>query len=813
MSHPFISRISAIISEKTGNVLGNKQYGMVESRLKTRAIQLGLRDLNEYEQYFKQNETAELKLLIGLLTTHHTFFFREFFHFEYLRDHGLRALIEQMKIKREYKLRVWSAAASRGHEPYSLAMFFDRHLKEYGYQIDYEIYATDIDEESLNFASRGQFSREELKAVPQVYLNQHWSPIGKGEWYQVSSKIKSKLKFEVVNLLEPERFLKNKMFHIIFCRNVFIYFSKELIKKIVPKFLDHLHPYGYLVLGVAESITGFGLPVRSLGKSIYQKRDNSQAMSQSLQQGLSTFSRASVRNPLLQPFKVLVVDDSPTIHTMMKKVLTRSEGFEVVQCVTNGKQAIEYINQHPEVEMITLDLHMPEMDGIGFLKHYTDRTRPILIVSSVNRDDPTAPGVMALRLGAFDYVEKPTIENLERIGNEIRSKLKTGKMLLDQKKSSSSPSSMPKAQPQTSVTLKQVTSSPKKVLVIDDSISIHKILEKIISSDSRLKLVGTCSNPLEAEGLIAQLKPDVITLDIHMPHMDGVTLLKKYLPRYPIPTVMISSLSVSDGPYVLESLASGAVDYIQKPNFLDLEKIQSDITERLFQASAAKVKVRLGQNVIKKQMPRTSVDSFDGEWHGDFLVVIGSSTGGTEALKEILEMLPEKIPPILVVQHIPAVFSKALADRLNNLVPFAVTEAVNNEQIKPNHVYIAPGGKQMGISRNGSELIIRVTDDPPVNRHRPSVDYLFKSVAEVFTDASCVVGVILTGMGADGAEGLKLLRSKGATTIGQDESSSVVYGMPRVAFEIGAVQEQLPLSQIAGGILRAIKAKTRRRSA
>jgi two-component system chemotaxis response regulator CheB len=519
---------------------------------------------------------------------------------------------------------------------------------------------------------------------------------------------------------------------------------------------------------------------------------------------------------------------------------------------------------------------MPELDGIGFLKEYKDRSKPILVVSAIDRDDPNGPGQLALKLGAFDYVDKPSVENIERIGNEIRSKLTTGLSLKKPLLAGPHKSTPPVTKPQVTIkekskisisnmvnktnlpnlslrfknqktglskgsfsSVKTVRDSKAKlsfkssnhldshshpskiqsslkatdsranqvrVLIVDDSETVRKILKSLLTQDSRFSVVGEAANPLEVESLIRTLKPDLITLDIHMPNMDGVTLLKKYLPIYQIPTVMVTSISISEGQYVLDALETGAVDYIQKPNLSDITKQKGEICERLYVASKAKVKVRKTQLISK-------VAKHTGRVIDHGLVAIGSSTGGTEALRCIFEQLPETIPPILVTQHIPAVFSKALAERLNGLVKFKIVEATHGQIVEANHVYIAPGGKQMGVELKNNKLMIKVTDDEPVNRHKPSVDYLFNSLAEIQHQIPQLVGVILTGMGSDGAKGLKRLRDQGAFTIGQNEATSVVYGMPKVAFEIGAVQQQLPLEKIPQGIIDALsKASIKRAS-
>lgn len=330
-----------------------------------------------------------------------------------------------------------------------------------------------------------------------------------------------------------------------------------------------------------------------------------------------------------------------------------------------------------------------------------------------------------------------------------------------------------------------------KVLIVDDSQTIRQLLEKVLRKDDQLEVVGTIANPLEVEAALQRLKPDVMTLDIHMPEMDGISLLKKTIPTYKIPTVMISSISKEEGPQVLAALEAGAVDYIQKPSLKDLDKVGPQIIESV--KMAAKAKVTTHRSTPARRLNRTS------SYTGTGFVVIGSSTGGTEALRQILETLPAEIPPIMIVQHIPAVFSKALADRLNQLCPFQVKEVEHNELVKPNTVYIAQGGAHMTLKNLQGEYRLFVNDDPPVNRHKPSVDYFFKTVSQF--KGIPLVGVILTGMGADGARMLKVLRDQGARTIAQDKETSVVWGMPREAAQLGGAEFVLPIYSIAEKIV------------
>lgn len=341
--------------------------------------------------------------------------------------------------------------------------------------------------------------------------------------------------------------------------------------------------------------------------------------------------------------------------------------------------------------------------------------------------------------------------------------------------------------------LKTTHTRKRRVLVVDDSESIRTLLSRIIGLDPQLECVATAALPSKVEEAIARSSPDVITLDIHMPEMDGVTLLKKIIPKFQIPTVMISSLSREEGTYVLDALEAGAIDYIQKPSMRDLQSLAPTICEKIKEASHAKI--RMQSAIVAPVFQTTTL-----EYTSNALIAIGASTGGTEALKEVLTSLPPQIPPIVIVQHIPPVFSKSLADRLNSICEFEVKEAEDGDEVKPNRVLIAPGDRHMRVLENGRRIRVNLDETDPVNRHRPSIDRLFDSVCNL--KRRKLVAAILTGMGSDGAEGLLKLKNVGAQTLAQDEASCVVYGMPKEAVRLGAAGKVVPLNQIARTLIQ-----------
>lgn len=327
-----------------------------------------------------------------------------------------------------------------------------------------------------------------------------------------------------------------------------------------------------------------------------------------------------------------------------------------------------------------------------------------------------------------------------------------------------------------------------KVLIVDDSPTVRSLLRAILSSDKNIQVVAEAEKPSEVEGLISKFRPDVITLDVYMPEQDGISFYKEKLKKLNIPTVLITSISINEGPQVLQALSYGVVDYIQKPTMAEIKQQTPVIIEKI--KAAAFAKINFNKLALQQVSGNLSLSNK--------LILIGASTGGTEALTVVLKSLPDQIPPILIVQHMPSGFTKSFADRLNQLCDFEVKEAEDGDEIKPNRVLIAPGGFQMGVKTTSSGICVQIKDVEPVNRHKPSVDYLFNDVAA--QNLTNIIAVILTGMGADGAKGMKLLKSKGAFTIAQNEETCVVYGMPREAIALDAAHEVVPLNQVSATI-------------
>jgi two-component system, chemotaxis family, protein-glutamate methylesterase/glutaminase len=347
-----------------------------------------------------------------------------------------------------------------------------------------------------------------------------------------------------------------------------------------------------------------------------------------------------------------------------------------------------------------------------------------------------------------------------------------------------------------------------KVLCVDDSALIRSVMTEIINSQSDMGVVGTAADPLVARDLIKQTNPDVLTLDVEMPRMDGLEFLEKLMRLRPMPVVMVSSLTERGSEIALRALELGAIDFVTKPklgvrdgllNYTELitGKIRTAAGARLLPSRHAGGAQRAAAEHAQEPLLRSPLLSTEK------LIIIGASTGGTEAIREVLQPLPPDAPAVLIAQHMPPGFTRSFAQRLDGLCRIHVKEAEHGERVLPGYAYIAPGGYHLSLGRSGANYVAHLDQEPPVNRHRPSIDVLFDSVAK--HAGKNAIGMILTGMGKDGAEGLLRMKRAGAHTLAQDEASCVVYGMPREAVLLGAVDEVSPLNEICRRVLAHLR--------
>ncbi len=1033
---------TTLASKLTGNVYSQSNAQMVVSRLKRRMLELKIEEPDEYLSFLKNNIEDEKDVLIGLLTTHHTFFFREFVHFEFLKT-ALPELVRRVKAEGRSTLKVWSAAASRGHEAVSLSLFLGHYIQALNLNIDYEIWGTDVDPESIRFARKGLYPYQDVKEIPSVFLHGKWQKgnVAGKTVAKVREVFSEKCKYGVDNLLE----LKTQdKFDLILCRNVLIYFDADNVKKILNGLTERLHKNGLLITGVSEPVGHLQPGMQGIGPCVYTRG------------GMKAPEVPEVQK---RRIRVVNVDDSKSVLKVLKKIFTDNSNYELVGQVENGEELYEFLQKN-QVDVVTLDLHMPVLGGVEYLEKYYKSGHPaVVVVSSVNRDNEEL-GKRAVELGAVDYIEKPNLQNFEKCSEEMTNKIQTivklGEVASTPKlevkpsavaKTTTAPMAdvhqiskkvkqinlilfcsakehykvnlvlkelvsyglfpkaivlpylehkeqwtavfnglnishrlyqndflcgistflskynkdllqdkytlcfyesselidsltsahvknnyiLSEARPKThmmkvnimpspswayhihetysedglnrevwmqasvcpnksghivsqgevlvlgynnqdkltdvfitksipsrlptvagfkiigskknidrvavaienargtvlkkivrndeyvfkvangtvslSLAPKKVTTNPLgfkgpesigrkfKVMVIDDSLTIGKILKKVFDESKNCECIDVVTDPTLVGERLKENRPDVVTLDVNMPKMNGVEVYQKFLRPLGIPTIVVSS-SLEENDDVLQLLNDGAVDYIQKPGLSQMDSKNFPLCQKIELACSAKVQTRAKNFNVTRLAPIHEKNS---------LIVIGSSTGGTRALHQILASFPTSFPPVVIAQHIPAGFSNSFAKQLNNTNPFEVVEARDGEKLRDNCIFIAPGSRNIVMKKEGNDYVLRVLDARESEHGIPSVNQLFSSVAQCFEGK--MVGIVLTGMGKDGAIGLLEMKKKGAITIAQDEESSVVYGMPRAAMENGAADTIVSLDDVAKTIMGSFKRK------
>lgn len=351
-----------------------------------------------------------------------------------------------------------------------------------------------------------------------------------------------------------------------------------------------------------------------------------------------------------------------------------------------------------------------------------------------------------------------------------------------------------------------------RVIVVDDSALVRSLLAEIINRQHDMECIGMANDPLVAREMIREKNPDVVTLDVEMPRMDGIDFLERIMRLRPMPVLMISTLTERGAEVTMRALELGAVDFVAKPRAgvaNGLAMLASEIVDKIRAAAVSNVHRRIRPPApaaaasTGAAKPAVTSRALLGRSSTEKIIAIGASTGGTEAIKEVLVPMPADAPAIVITQHMPSGFTTSFAARLNSLCQITVKEAVNGERILPGHAYIAPGGKQFSISRSGANYVAVVDDSPPVNRHKPSVEVLFKSVAHYV--GSNAYGIMLTGMGGDGAAAMREMKDAGSYNFVQDEASCIVFGMPREAIAHGAEHEVLPLNRITEALLNKLR--------
>ncbi|MFZ4402584.1 MAG: CheR family methyltransferase [Pseudobdellovibrionaceae bacterium] len=481
-----VREVSALVGKMAGIQLGEKQFTMVENRVRSRMIRLGLDNPNDYIDRLKNKWAEESQILLSLITTHHTYFFREFAHFEFLKNTGINKILSEVKKRGDKKIRIWSAACSRGQEVYSLSMFLTAILPAIAPGIEFEIWGTDVDPESVKIANNGVYPYKDIKQIPMALAANHWAR-GSGEiseYVKAKPSIKSQCHFETFNLIQPSNKFSTMKFDIIFCRNVFIYFSPDQIQSISQFFMKQLTDTGLLFLGISESLNGLDVDAKPVGPSIYVKKSTAlkvvEPISSTVKDAVTTstpkqtsISIDTVAKTENKPIRVICVDDSPSILTLLKRILDKAYGFEIVATAANGKIAMELMKT-TKADLMTLDIHMPEMDGITYLKQNMNANHPpIVMISSVNRENADT-ALKALELGASDYIEKPSLQNLAERSDEIRTKLKSAVLYSTSKKG---PSEVDLSFKKSSI----ISNPENKLRILIGGLTHKKVIDTIVS--------------------------------------------------------------------------------------------------------------------------------------------------------------------------------------------------------------------------------------------------------------------------------------------------------------------------------------------
>jgi len=517
--------------------------------------------------------------------------------------------------------------------------------------------------------------------------------------------------------------------------------------------------------------------------------------------------------PRKKYIKILIVEDSAVVQNILANIIRESKYLYLLDAVSNPYEAAESIKRElPDV--VILDLIMPEMSGITFLQILMNQCPLPVIIFSAYANKNTELGKKALQMGACGILEKPKCA-IGKLENNIRERFislvndsvaKFDKISLNNIHTNtnleySANEEVDSETLEPGVITKKTTNNIR-VLIVDDSAVVRIVLGAIIGDQQDMQVMATAVDPFMAADIMRKETPDVIILDIEMPRMDGLTFLKKINLNKPVPVIICSSMVNEQSKLLFDAIEEGAFDIIYKPRITvkeHLESISNYLVESIRSAAISENKQINYSGNLSVSMKSCAKTNLKPKGNGHKIVLIGASTGGVRAIQFILSALPAASPPIVIVQHMAAQYTKQFTERLNVNCAINIKLAEDGENIISGNAYLAPGDSHMEIDVRGGKYYIKFVNGPPINRHRPSVDVLFASAAKNIR--SSAVGVLLTGMGKDGARSLKEMRNSGAYTIAQDEETSIVYGMPKAAIEIGAVDKVLPLQNIPQEIL------------
>jgi two-component system chemotaxis response regulator CheB len=491
-----------------------------------------------------------------------------------------------------------------------------------------------------------------------------------------------------------------------------------------------------------------------------------------------------------EKIKVLVVDDSRYVISTISKSLESDRDIEVIGTAQDGIEAVEKIKRL-DPDVVTMDVIMPSMDGLTALGHIMSECPTPVIMLSALTSEGAETTIKSLELGAVDFFLKPSA--LSPLGDNANNTTLIHKIKLAARQKNSKTGNSGRIGESTP--LKQKI----KVLVVDDSGFVRSIVSRQIGHDPDIEVIGAASNGLEALNKVKKLRPDVVTMDVVMPEMDGLTCLQHIISECPTPVVMLSALTGDGTDTAIKALELGAVDFYLKPSVMNptgQDDTSNSLIQKIKLAAGTRSNGSVGASVLRRSRQQKQIDSSDEHIPTNKVLVIGASTGGPRALMQVVPFIPEDIPaPILIIQHMPPVFTRSLAERLNSASQIEVKEAKSRDEMKAGQALIAPGDYHMTVTKSNR---VSLNQEPPEQGVRPSVNVTMRSVAATYGPIS--FGVVLTGMGSDGTDGARRIKAAGGKIIVEDESTAAIYGMPKSIVDAGYADKMVPLHKIASEI-------------